>query len=183
MFGTMHIRLPDYDAEMDPATWNLMLGLRGAHDHRFARGLTIGSQVTVCSNLCFSGDIGTFQTKQTTNIAKRLPPLVNEAVSKIPFHAEQQQAAFGLYEGYSLEKPQGDAILLDLYRQNVLSPSQLGRSVGEWDEPTHDYGANVYTLFNGCTEALKPTGQSFSPELHMQRSQKLTQILDDVVGL
>mgnify|MGYP005825163875 FL=1 len=38
--------------------WNLLVGLRGAHDQSISRGLVIGSRVLVCSNLCFHGDLG-----------------------------------------------------------------------------------------------------------------------------
>ena len=180
LFGAIHIVV---HGDAEKRDWNVILGVRGAHDHRFARALTLGSHVTVCSNLCFHGDLGLWKTKQTTFIMDRLPSLIRRALNEVPRAVESQGAIFDMYKSHTLEHKEGDAILLDLYRKKALSTPQLARSINEWDKPTHDYGSNVYTLFNSCTEAMKPTGRTFSPELHMARTRLLTHELDEVVGI
>ena len=64
-------------------SWNLLVGLRGAHDQSVSRGLVIGTQIEVCSNLSFHGNLGNWQSKQTTNISHRIPEMVADAVSAV----------------------------------------------------------------------------------------------------
>ena len=88
LFGLLNISRPVAPVSqsfgmptLHQSKWNLLVGLRGAHDQSVSRGLAIGSQVMVCSNLCFHGNLGNWQSKQTTNISRRIPDLVADAVS------------------------------------------------------------------------------------------------------
>jgi hypothetical protein len=138
------------------------VGLRGAHDQSISRGLTIGSRVMVCSNLCFSGDLGNWRSKQTTNIADRIPNMVSDAVAGLGHADKQLTVDFDSFAQRQLTRDQGDDILLDIFRSGGFSASQLGRAIADWDDcsvPEHtEHGRSVWWLFNSCTHALKPTG-------------------------
>jgi hypothetical protein len=190
MFGLMEIAPKHADVlegEYIPANdWRLMLGLRGSHDQSIARGITLGTQVMVCSNLCFHGDLGTFTTKQTTNIMRRLPMLVASAVEQVPAKMEQQKEMFEAYKNFTMKRWQGDAALVEIHRRGGLSGSQLGKAVAEWDTPSHDehaqFGHSAWSLLNACTEAVKPTGGRVNMDLVRQRTMISSQYLDGVVA-
>ena len=59
-------------ADLHKPDWNMLVALRGSHDQSVSRGLAIGSRVMVCSNLCFHGDLGNWNSKQTTHISHRI---------------------------------------------------------------------------------------------------------------
>ena len=117
--------------------WNLVVGVRGSNDQSVSRGLVIGSQVMVCSNLCFSGDLGKWNRKQTTNVESDMPDI----------------------DG-------GDRILMDILRGGGFSASQFERAVDHWDKLPADLeehsanGRTLWWLFNACTHGLKPTGRN-----------------------
>ena len=188
MFGLMEIA-PKQDAlegEYIPAKeWNLTLGLRGAHDMSIARGITLGTQVMVCSNLCFHGDLGTFSTKQTTNIMHRLPGLIHEAIDRVPEMMEHQKDTFKKYQEFEMKKWQGDAMLAEIFRKGGLSGAQLGKAVTEWGEPTHEeharFGHSAWRLLNACSEAVKPQGERVNMELVRNRTMITSAYLDSKV--
>lgn len=191
LFGVLEVE-PKAGELITAEEWKLLVGLRGSHDQRIPRGLTLGSQVLVCSNLCFSGSLGTVNTKQTTNIGLRLPHLIRDAVNRIPELAERQEKRFDAYKHLELSPRVGDAALTELFRRGALSAPQLGRAIKEWDEPSYiehthaDAGATTrsgWRLFNAVTEVQKPTGNNHNPDLVRQRTEIASTFLDECVGL
>ena len=185
MFGLMEIGAKPLEGELITADeWKLMLGLRGSHNQRVGRGLVLGNQVVVCSNLMFTGNVANFSTRQTTNIGQRLPGLIYNAVQQIPQMAERQEKVFDAYHNKELKPRAGDAALVEIYRRDGLNPSQLGRAIHEWHEPSFDeHGAegwNAWRLMNSVTESLKPTGQNVNMDAVAQRSQVTSKFLDEV---
>jgi len=185
MFGVLEIQPKALEGELiTAADWKLLMGLRGSHDQRVSRGLVLGSQVLVCSNLCFSGNVADFNTKQTLNIGSRLPGLIRDAVMRIPQMAQRQEKIYDQYKNSELKPRWGDAALVEMFRQDGLSSAQLGRAITEWHEPTFkehaDYGWSVWRLLNSATQALKPTGANFNADLMAQRSQKVSNVCDMV---
>ena len=192
MFGVLEIAPKALDGELITADdWKLLMGVRGAHDQSIPRGLSLGSSVFVCSNLMFDGQLGTFSTKQTLQIASRLPGLIRSAVDRIPEVAGRMQHRYTTYKEFQLKPRWGDAFLVELHRLNALSSAQLGRAIGEWDKPCHEEHAqynepgqrSAWQLMNACTEALKPTGDNVNMHTVQQRSATVSKFIDEVVGL
>jgi hypothetical protein len=164
--------------------FSLMVGLRGSYDQRLPRGLAVGSRVFVCDNLAFGGQIE-MHTKQTTNISKRIPVLIRDAVAQIPGAAEEQNARFGAYRAHQVAKRVGDAMLIEMVRRGILMPSHLGRALAEWDKPCHDEhaedGYSLWRLHNAVTEALKPANpERGNVPAVWERTLKMTGMLDDI---
>jgi len=178
-FGLMQILIQGL-AHND--SYGLMIGLRGSYDQSLARTIAVGSRVFVCDNLAFSGKVQ-ISTKQTTNVAHRVPELIARAIGQIPQMAEAQDRRFNAYRNQTLTQDHGDHMLIDLVRQHVLMPSQLERALQEWDEPSHpehaEQGLNAWRLHNAVTEAIKPSNpeRMALPQV-WQRTQHLTGYLD-----
>jgi hypothetical protein len=186
MFGVMEIgSAKPLEGELITSDeWSLLVGVRGAHDQKIQRGLVLGSSVMVCSNLCFSGNVGSIKTKQTTNIAARLPGLIRDAVAKIPELAHRQERVYDAYHDKELRPRGGDAALVEIYRRDGMSSAQLGRAIHEWHEPTHGEheadGWTAWRLMNSVTESLKPTGHTFNQDTMVQRTQVTSKFLDEI---
>jgi hypothetical protein len=167
--------------------WKLQIGLRGSHDQSISRGISIGSRVLVCSNLCFHGDLGTLSTKQTINAPARVSDLIRVALDKIPEVANHNARRFDAYRTTPLRPRHGDAALVELHRRHALTSSQLSRAITQWDEPQHEEhaedGHSIWRLFNAATEALKPTSPRANMDTIRQRSQQISGFLDEVVGI
>ncbi len=165
--------------------WNLTVGWRGAHDQEFARGVTLGSRVMVCSNLCFHGNLGTWKTRQTNNVGDRIPGMIQEAINELPEAAGTLADDFDAYRLKKLTVEEGDHHLVRMYRDGALSGAQLGRAALEWVTPTFpahaEDGFTAWRLFNAATQALKPTGTSGDQITLQQRSEKVHKAINDTL--
>lgn len=181
-FGLMKVSLSDHESD-----YGLTVGLRGSYDQSLPRGLAVGSHVFVCDNLAFSGEI-TIKTKQTTNVGRRLPAMLEHAVSQIPTMAMLQDKRFEAYRNTCLSHERGDQLLIELVRQQALMPSQLGRALAEWDTPSHEEhaqeGATIWQLHNAVTEAIKPSNveRSVIPQA-WDRTRTMTRLFDHETGM
>ena len=187
MFGLMTIS-PLEGEFISAKEWEMQIGLRGAHDRSLPRGLTLGSNVLVCSNLCFHGDLGVFKTKQTLNVEERLPEIINNAVDTLPEMIDHNNRRFDAYRTTEFDKRDGDAALIELFRRGALSGRQLPRAIAEWDNPTFEAhaedGFNVWRLFNACTEALKPRGgETANMNVLRLSSEAVTDAMDMLVHI
>ena len=189
-FGLLSLREKaregDYIAKGDKG-FDLQLGIRGSYDQSLPRGMSIGSLVTVCDNLAFSGEVNVY-SKQTTNIAARIPALLQRAVADVPVMAAIQDKRFDAYRNYGLSKVKGDAMLVECVRRGILNPSDLNKAIKEWDEPSHvehaEQGNSVWKFFNSVTEAIKPTNQERAHVMGAwNRTVPLTDYLDRGIGL
>lgn len=185
-FGALEVAPKEGDL-ITANEWRLLIGLRGSHNQRIPRGLTLGSQIMVCSNLCFSGSIGTINTKQTLNMSERLPTLINDALARVPELAQLQDKKFGAYKKLELTSQLGDSALVSLYRKGAMNSAQLARAICEWSKPSYEehkqYDTNGkvwsgWRLFNAVTESQKPTGSVVNTDTIRQRTEVLTDFMD-----
>ena len=179
MFGLIRV---SNDAEGSTAKrHDMLVGLRGSHDQAFSRALTVGSRVLVCSNLCFHGDLGVWKSKQTTNIAARIPSMVSGAVAGLGAATKKLTVDFDNFTQTPLTRDQGDDVLLGIFRSGGFSPSQLGRAIDDWDECSIEehtqHGRGLWWLFNSATHALKPTGQTHN---HVDLAHRSAVVFDHV---
>jgi hypothetical protein len=166
--------------------WKLLVGLRGSHDQSTPRGLCLGRQVLVCSNLCFGGDIANMQTKQTLNVLDRLPGLIYNAVQQIPELAEREYHRVENMKDFEMPQRVGDAALVELLRRGAITTGQISRAAQEWVEPCHpefaENGFNLFRLEQAVTEAIKPTGASSNIFTATRRTQIASEFFDSFIG-
>ena len=197
-FGVMEVSKHErlVEGELLDEDFALMVGLRGSYDSSLGRGIAVGSRVFVCDNLAFSGEVD-IRTKQTTNIHKRIPAMLADAAARIPQIAEMQSIRFDRYKETELTPRGGDAAITEMVRRGILNPSQTGRVIAEWDEPSHQHHAHGHTawrLMNAVTEGIKPAahkdeeGRDLVPERPAlpqawARTVPMTKFLDEISGI
>ena len=150
-------------------TFNLVAGWRSSYDKSLAASFVVGSQVFVCDNLAFSGEIQ-IGRKHTTNILQDLPALVRGAVQGTRGMAEQQEARYERYGDARLKDSVANHTIIRMLQLGVISSSKVEKVVNEYYEPSHaehlDANGNRtnWTLFNAATEALKGVGLNTMPK-------------------
>ena len=171
-FGLLEIKHTAVD-------YGLVVGLRNSHDKSFGSGICIGSQVFVCDNLCFSGEIETAR-KHTTHILRDLPELVEGLVLEMEIEVIKQDERVEAYKNTIIDHETGDGVLTDLVRKKILPGSKFARAVDEWDEPSHEEFEHnsIWALFNSVTEVCK--GSVFTLP---RRSKALHRACDELAGL
>jgi hypothetical protein len=189
MFGLMEVE-PTFPLEHDG--YKLLVALRGSHDNSMARTLAAGSEVTICTNMCISGEVQV-NTKQTTHIARRMPGLILDAVKTLRGVFQVQEQRFAAYKEFQFKPSWADAALTRLVRVGAVPPSSLGRVISEWDSPSYEehtqWGMSAWRMMQAVTETYKsPLDETGAPTrmtapVTTERSIKLTRFLDSVVGL
>lgn len=138
--------------------YQLLIGLRNSHDKAFAAGLVCGSQVLVCDNMSFSGEIK-LARKHTRFIMRDLPGLTMTAVGKLGEMRAHQDQRFAAYKRYELTDTQADHLVVQMLRNRIITARQIPHIIDEWDAPSHpefvEAGPTAWRLFNAVTEASK----------------------------
>lgn len=181
-FGLMEVTTP----QTGGTDWAFNIGIRGSHDGRISRGITFGSNVLVCSNMCFHGDLGVFRTRQTLNVMDRLPGMIDEAIAKIPNMAQETANRFSAYRTTRMTESEGNNALVHMHRNNILSANQLSTAIDEWIEPRHEEhnedGATLWRLFNAATESIKPSEGTGNMATLQDRSRKISDFADKLAA-
>ena len=156
----------------------LVMGIRNSIDKSFPAKLAFGSQVFVCDNLCFSGEV-TVSRKHTTNIMRDLPGLISIAVGQTALMRDNQDLRFEHYQNSKIDTRKADHIIVEMLRQGAINTSRVEAVVNQWDNPEHDFGGRTaWRLHNATTAALKGAPLADMPT----RTIILQALLDQVTG-
>jgi len=182
-FGLMTLKGPG--PEKEDADHSLTMGLRNALDKSFAASVAIGSNVFVCDNMCFSGEI-VLGRKHTANIQRDLPRLVEDAVSQLDGHEQLQDRRFDHYKGTLISDPDVHDLVIRALDVGAISASKIPALLHEWREPTlsawRDEPKSCWKLHNAFTEVWKTVGRIGPVWRLPQRSKALHSVLDDQVA-
>lgn len=160
------------------STFNLVVGLRNSHDKRFLAGLVVGSRVTVCDNLAFSGEIK-IGRKHTAHIERDLAGLIEGAVGGIGNLRYRQEARFNAYKNFRMDDKDAHDLIVQAVDTDVLPVTRLPAVLKEWRDPSADHGEkSCWRLFNAFTQTLK--GNLYALPT---RTMRLHGLLDTAVGL
>lgn len=161
----------------DEFSW--VLGLRNTHDKTFSAGIVTGTQVFVCDNLSFSGEVR-LSRKHTKFILRDLPQLTVTAIQKLLARWYSVEDRYNAYRDYQLSHEQVHDLLIRAVDTGVCPVTTLPYVLNHWREPKHEVFAapNAWSLFNAFTEALKG-------HLHLlpQRTIALHGMMDSYIGI
>lgn len=164
----------------EASDYSYVLGLRNAHDRSFTASLAVGSQVFVCDNLAFSGEI-TIARKHTLNIERDLTMLVGNAVGQLTMKWGDMDKRIAQYkETYVSDSTAHDLIIRGV-DMDAATNQQVPAILKHWRNPPHPEFAqtkNAWRLFNAFTEAEKGTSLVLLPK----RTIALHALMDSHVG-
>jgi hypothetical protein len=134
----------------------LSVGLRNAHDKKFASGGALGSWVLVCSNLDFGAEF-TFGRKHTAGIMADLPRQVLRLVEHVPAFAKLQDQREESYRSTSLDDAAAHDIVIRAVDVEVIPTQSIPKVLSQWRQPEHAEFSprNVYSLQNAFTNVLR----------------------------
>ena len=156
---------PDY-------SW--VLGLRNSSDKTLTAGLVAGSQVFVCDNLAFSGEVSVSR-KHTSYILEDLPGLIGNALGRLLLMFKSQDQRVERYRATRLNDGDAHDLTIKALDSGVVCASKIPELLKEWREPRYREfePRTVWSYFNATTEVLKGA-------LHLlpKRSQALYRLCD-----
>lgn len=154
--------------------YHWVVGVRNSHDKRFPAGLVAGTQVLVCDNLSFAGEVK-MARKHTRYLLEDLPNLVEDAIARLGWYWHRQEKRVRLYQKVALSDALAHDLVIRAVDEEVCSNAHIPRILGHWRDPQHEEfrTRNLWSLQNAFTEALKGN----LPMLP-RRSERLHALLD-----
>jgi hypothetical protein len=156
-----------------------VVGVRNSHDMRFSAGVVAGSQVLVCDNLCFAGEIQ-IARKHTPRIMEDLPRMTHEAIVGLNRYWSLHEQRIHRYQSVPVGDVRAHDLVVRSVDSGVMANSYIPRVLNEWREPRHTAfkPKTVWSLQNAFTEVFKGR-----VDLLPERTMRLHQLLDREVGL
>ena len=159
--------------------YSLVVGLRNSHDKTLTAGLVAGSQVFVCDNLAFSGEVS-ISRKHTSFIMMDLPGMIGNAIGRLLGLFQVQDERVRRYQATGLSDADAHDLIIRALDKGVICASKIPEVLKVWRDPSHEAfrPRTAWSWFNSVTENLKDV-------LHLlpKRTQALHRLCDDYVGV
>lgn len=142
----------------DNPEYDVIIGLRNAHDHAFAAGLAVGSGVFICDNLAFSSEVK-IARKHTRFIERDLPAMVAKGIAQITDHRVTQDQRIESYKNAGLSKKDAYSAVVEMLKVKAFPNVRVQDVVKEYDNPRYSEftDENVWRLFNAVTTVCRPS--------------------------
>jgi len=159
--------------------YSYVLGMRNSHDKSFPAGLVVGSQVFVCDNLAFSGEIR-IARKHTKFIMNDLPKLTANAVGMLAEKWTLMSDRIQRYKTTEISDRDAHDFVIRSLDVGAATLQQVPAIIEEWRTPRHPEFADktAWRLFNAFTEIGKETSLTLLPK----RTISLHGLMDAQVG-
>lgn len=130
--------------------------LRNSHDKKFPVSIGSGGRVFCCDNLSFHAE-HVIRRRHTLNLVRDMPMMIHQAVEPLNQQRANQAQTFERYQQQMLTDESADHAILNMWRENVITPRRIPEVVKQWDDPQfEDWGAEptAWRLFNSVTFVL-----------------------------
>lgn len=142
----------------DHAEMGLSIGFRNSLDKSMSIGICCGSQVFVCSNLMFTGDI-TVMKKHSANLLDSLEDTTIQTLYRAQYTFGQLIKDSELLRTRNINNNDAFKMLGLLYGHGILQPTQLTIAKNQWLKPEiSDFqDRTAFNFYMACNHALKTT--------------------------
>jgi hypothetical protein len=161
------------------ADYTMAVGIRNSHDKSFPAGALLGSDVFVCDNLAFSGEIK-FSRKHTIYIERDLPSLVSAAIGRLIEARGRQDERIAQYKQTELSVIESHDLFVRALDARVVPVTLLPDVIKEYRNPRHPefQDRTLWSFFNAFTEIIKGNLHELP-----RRTQALHGMADQFAGL
>ena len=164
----------------EPKDYGWVVGMRNSHDQTFRASLVAGSNVFVCDNLAFNGEVN-IGHKHTNRLLDKLPGLVTGAIHKLTdcwFSLDKQIAA---YKDFEIKSVEADHLCVQAMDLGIIGCTALPKVLKAWRKPEHEAfePRTAWSLFNAFTGVLRDGNVAELP----RRTERLHGMVDAWTGL
>lgn len=175
-FGVLEVRIPGHHN----SDFRFVVGVRNSHDKTFPAAMVAGTQVFVCDNLAFTGQVK-LSRKHTRFAQRDLRHLSSRAVGKLGDRFMKLDQRIDLYKQKRITDNKAHDLVIRALDCRAITATQVPKILHEWREPSHRefQRRNVWSFFNAVTE----THKELNPHIASRRSEALHGLCDTTVGL
>jgi len=168
LFGTWNI-----DSGHTDRDWTF--GFRNGLDKSMALGMTAGTTILVCANMCFSGDYIAFRKHTSGLTMDQLVWMADKAIAATIEKARDFDAWHQNLKEKELTVLRAKAFMFDCLKEGVLPPSKFKEFIeATVEEYNISKARSVYTYHGGVTRVLRDTSLFNIAD----RTRKLTAVCD-----
>jgi hypothetical protein len=175
--GQRYFGLMEVVSDQEDYSW--VMGIRNSHDKTFPASVVAGSQVFVCDNLSFNGEVK-LSRRHTRYILRDITLLVQRAIGKLFNAWHHQDARIKAYKQTAIDDPTAHHLVVSAMDVGVCGNRLIPDVLEEWRRPRHKQfeERHVWSLFNAFTECLKGNLDKLPA-----RTEALHALLDGYVGI
>jgi len=163
-----------YDLSQGTTDLSWSIGIRNSMNKSMSLGITAGTRVFVCSNLCFSGEFLAFRRHTSGLDIDELAFLAYRSMKQmIPMLRAFQRWHEGL-RNYSLSEVDAKILLVEIMTNSVIPPSKFSR----FNELFRNvYDDSLWGFHETATDVLKTSNLLTLPK----KNKMLNQIIDNYI--
>ncbi|WP_052573435.1 DUF932 domain-containing protein [Haloferula sp. BvORR071] len=175
-FGILQVNVPD--REVSDYAW--VVGLRNSHDKTYPAGMVAGTQVFVCDNLAFTGEVR-LSRKHTRHASRDLRHLTARAVGKLGDRFHNLDRRISAYRGRHVSDWAAHDLVIRAIDCRAITTTQVPQVLTEWRKPSHLQFEHrtAWSLFNAFTEVHKRV----NPNQALPRGEALYGLFDAFCGV
>ena len=153
------------------------VGFRNSIAKQMAIGITVGTRVMVCSNMCFSGDYITFRKHTSGLDLDEMYGIAISAVRRIKLRLVEMMNWQESLRKHDLSMNAVKCLTYDAMDQGVFAPSKFNKFKAAFEQEGSIHGATLYAWHGAGTRVLREASMS----VVSQRTPILNLIADDYV--
>ena len=174
MFASYTVRGSELAPNPD-ATYQI--GFRNSIAKQMAIGITVGTHVMVCSNMCFSGDYITFRKHTSGLDLDEMFGITISAVRRIKDRLTEMMYWQDCLRMHYVTPDDVKCLTYDAMDKGVFAPSKFNKFKESWKNEAKLHGPSLYAWHGANTRVLRENSMS----IVAQRTPILNQIADDYV--
>lgn len=171
MFASYTVVSPELPTNPDA---EYQIGFRNSTSKLMAIGITVGTHVMVCTNLCFSGEYITFRKHTSGLDLDELFSIAISAVRRIKVRLNEMMKWHESLRKHFLMPNQIKLLTYDAMDRGAFAPSKFREFQNSFDEEAQRHGLNLYAWHGAGTRVLRESSLS----LVSQRTPILNSIAD-----
>jgi hypothetical protein len=160
-----------YDLSQGSSELCWSIGMRNSMNKSMSFGITAGTRVFVCENLCFSGEFLTFRRHTAGLDLDELAFLAYKSLRNMIPHLKTFQLWHEGLKNYSLSQADSSGLLVEIVASSVISSHKFHRFR---DLYANEYDDSLWGFHEAVTEILKGSNLIKLP----QKNTILNQILN-----
>ena len=140
-----------------------------------------GEKVFVCSNEMYVGELNTTRRRHTTNIMFDLDYKLQEGFERYEHFTDVRCREIDVMREQNVSEELFGKIIVDMHRNNVMSNTNIGKLVEEWDEPTFEYEGGQSTMWDFQNCATHVAKRISNPLQRIETTSKLQEQIQNII--
>jgi hypothetical protein len=166
-----------YDLNQGTSELSWSIGIRNSMNKSMSLGITAGTRVFVCDNLCFSGDYLTFRRHTSGLDIDELAFLAYRSMRQmIPMLKAFQRWHEGL-RNYPLTVTDAKLLLVEIMTNSVIPPSKFSQFNGLYGKV---YDDSLWGFHEAATDVLKGSNLLTLPRKNLALNQVINGYIDNL---